>query len=937
MIGGLVERATELDVVTGLLARSREGAGGMLVVEGVAGLGKTSLVQAAAALAREHGDEVLTATGHPLESSLSFGLVRQLLERRLAEAPPAERDRLVTGPGRGAVPLLEGASSSGQDELEIVHAAYRLVAQLAESRPTVLVVDDLQWGDRSSLTFLLYLSQRLADLPLAVLATVRAGETAAAGLLARLRGEATAGVHALAPLSEAACRALVLRRFPEATDAFCAEATRLTAGNPFLLHELLETVAAGGGATDEPAARRLDETASVSLQSSTALRLSVAGQACPAVAEALAVLETGAPLRRVAGLAGLELETVAEAADALVRAGLLETSEPPAFAHPLIRSAVHTAIPEAERALRHRRAAALARADGAGSELVAAHLLQATRAGDETAVEALRSAARDALSRGAADSACRYLERALEEPPPAVLRAPVLTELAEAELRAGRPRAFERLAEAQVAAPDPATEVAVLVRLGDVLFQSGRYVDAADAFDRAERRQGGHDEELRSRLRACRLAMETLRPGGRVEPDLVAPGEPEIGGGRFLRVHLGLASVMGIGSYEHTRRLATGALGDGAMLAEQGIGLDYLVAMGCLIWSDSFEECDREITRALAATAQEAAHLAGAHLRFGRAWMRYWQGRLEEAAADSMAAIEPWRGGWNGQIHFARFWCASALVELGRLDEAQAVLDQPDAEEPGADAVATRHDRGGPGPARDGARRPPRRVAAPPARGRGGREPAVPRQPDRAELALGRGARRAGGRGRRRGGARGRRAEPGPDVRRAAADRGGPAGDGPGRGGRRGDHPAARVRRRAGLVARRAGGGPGAPGPGRGAAPGRPAGRGPGGAARRARPGLPDGSGAPDRSGPRGARGGGRPPTPRGGVRPRGPDPERAPGLRARRGRAEQPRHRRGALPQPPDRGVPPARRVPQARDRLPRRAGRRPAGGRVTGPGDIS
>ncbi len=689
MIGGLVERATELDVVTGLLARSREGAGGMLVVEGVAGLGKTSLVQAAAALAREHGDEVLTATGHPLESSLSFGLVRQLLERRLAEAPPAERDRLVTGPGRGAVPLLEGASSSGQDELEIVHAAYRLVAQLAESRPTVLVVDDLQWGDRSSLTFLLYLSQRLADLPLAVLATVRAGETAAAGLLARLRGEATAGVHALAPLSEAACRALVLRRFPEATDAFCAEAARLTAGNPFLLHELLETVAAGGGATDEPAARRLDETASVSLQSSTALRLSLAGQACPAVAEALAVLETGAPLRRVAGLAGLELETVAEAADALVRAGLLETSEPPAFAHPLIRSAVHTAIPEAERALRHRRAAALARADGAGSELVAAHLLQATRAGDESAVEALRSAARDALSRGAADSACRYLERALEEPPAAVLRAPVLTELAEAELRAGRPRAFERLAEAQVAAPDPATEVAVLVRLGDVLFQSGRYVDAADAFDRAERRQGGHDEELRSRLRACRLAMETLRPGGRVEPDLVAPGEPEIGGGRFLRVHLGLASVMGIGSYEHTRRLATGALGDGAMLAEQGIGLDYLVAMGCLIWSDSFEECDREITRALAATAQEAAHLAGAHLRFGRAWMRYWQGRLEEAAADSMAAIEPWRGGWNGQIHFARFWCASALVELGRLDEAQAVLDQPDAEEPGADAVAT--------------------------------------------------------------------------------------------------------------------------------------------------------------------------------------------------------------------------------------------------------
>ncbi len=182
--------------------------------------------------------------------------------------------------------------------------------------------------------------------------------------------------------------------------------------------------------------------------------------------------------------------------------------------------------------------------------------------------------------------------------------------------------------------------------------------------------------------------METLRPGGKVGPDLVdVPDEQLVTGGRFLQVHLALASVMGVTDHEQTRRLARGALADGAMLREQGIGLDLMVALGCLIWSDLFDECDEEVARGLAVAERQASHLARANLLFGRAWARYWAGRLEESVDDSLAAIEPWRGGWNGQIHFARFWCAVALVELDRVDEAQAVVDEPDSPGHGADAV----------------------------------------------------------------------------------------------------------------------------------------------------------------------------------------------------------------------------------------------------------
>ena len=128
---GLVERATELHQVMLLLERPGRARGGLLVLEGAAGIGKTTILQEAAAIARQEGIPVARATGHPIESTLSFGLVRQLLEPTLARVAPEVRAELATGPARAAVAMLDGAPAAGIDELELVHAAYRLVAELA--------------------------------------------------------------------------------------------------------------------------------------------------------------------------------------------------------------------------------------------------------------------------------------------------------------------------------------------------------------------------------------------------------------------------------------------------------------------------------------------------------------------------------------------------------------------------------------------------------------------------------------------------------------------------------------------------------------------------------------------------------------------------------------------------------------------------------------
>lgn len=683
----LVERTDALDRLVRLGEQARAGAGGLLVLEGEAGTGKTSLLRDAARWARESRLEVACATGHPIEAALAFGVLRQLLEPVLARRSARDRARLASGPGRAMVAMLEGEQAAAADELELAHAAYRLVGELVADGPLLLVVDDVQWADRSSVMFLLYLAQRLGTLPVALLVSARRGEPSDAGdLLVRLLAEARHATTTLDPLSPDACTELVRRRFPDARPLFCAEAARVTGGNPLLLGELLDAVARSGDEPDDAAAARLQETSSISLQRSTGLRLASAGDAGRSVAEAVAVLEPGAPLRRVAALARLAPEEAALASDALVGVGLLRSSDPPEFAHPLMRATIRSAIPEAERGLRHGRAAALARDDGATAEQVAAHLIWSTPTGDADAVASLRAAAGTARSRGAAESARRYLERALAEPPSPQVRSHVLAELAEAELLAGRHSALERLDQALEAAADPATEAALLTRIGDVLFQSGRYDEAARAFDRGLRHHPGGDAELRSRLRVCRLAMETLRPGGRVAEDLLdVPDEQPGAGSHFLQAHLAVASVMGVTDHEQTRRLARGALAGGEILREQGIGLDLMVALGCLVWSDLFDECDAEVARGLALAERQASHLGRANLLFGRAWGRYWSGRLEESVADSRAAIEPWRGGWNGQIQFARFWCAMALVELDRLDEAQAVVDEPDP--PGGDGV----------------------------------------------------------------------------------------------------------------------------------------------------------------------------------------------------------------------------------------------------------
>ena len=214
---GVLERDAELARIEASGGAGPGGPGSLLVVEGPAGIGKSALIGAARAVSDAAGARTLRARGGELERDFAFGVVRQLLEPALAEAPARARDDLLQGPAGVAGRLLglpgagaEGEAAAPDASFTVLHGLYWLCASLAAERPLVLTVDDAHWADAPSLRFLAFLLPRLEELSLAlVVATRPEAEGAAAPLLALLLGDPLARVLRPAPLSVDAVGRLV--------------------------------------------------------------------------------------------------------------------------------------------------------------------------------------------------------------------------------------------------------------------------------------------------------------------------------------------------------------------------------------------------------------------------------------------------------------------------------------------------------------------------------------------------------------------------------------------------------------------------------------------------------------------------------------------------------------------------------------------------------
>jgi predicted ATPase len=373
----LLDREAELEQIDALLARAEAGSSGVLVIEGGAGMGKTSLVAACVSRAPRHDVLLLGARGREMESGFGFGVVRQLFEPCLASAWAARREVLFAGAAQLASSILSPEREGTRLEpLAAMHALYWFVAGVAADRPVVLVVDDAHWADEESLRWIAYAIDRLEGLAVGVLIATRPVELGGGSPLAEVEAEGLAHVLRLGPLGQQSVGMLVRREFDTApAPVFVTACAEATGGNPFALRELLRDLRADGVEPIAESCERLVSHAPDRLARVALVRLARVGAESVVMARALAVLGGEAELALVASLAGLDVAAAALAADSLVRADFLVDQRPLRFVHPLLRAAVYEDIPRGRQGLEHARAAQLLDQRGAAAEVIAAHLL----------------------------------------------------------------------------------------------------------------------------------------------------------------------------------------------------------------------------------------------------------------------------------------------------------------------------------------------------------------------------------------------------------------------------------------------------------------------------------------------------------------------------------------------------------------------------------
>jgi predicted ATPase len=505
----LLERGDELTTIERILDAAIAGDGGLLMVEGEAGAGKTSLLGACARLGAVRGMRVLRARGGEYERDFPYGVVRQLFEPPLAEQ--ADRAEPLSGTAAMAAPVFSGeaGASGGGEPFAVQHGLYWLLADLAEASPLLLAVDDAQWADLASLQALAYIARRLEGLPVSLVLGVRVGEPGAhQALLDELRREPGVELLTPKPLAETAVSELAARELGAGpSQLFAAACCRASAGNPFLVVELLRALAADGIAPSDPNADRLEEIAAAGVSRSILLRLGRLGDAGVDSARAIAILEPNAELEHVAALTGMSAEEAAAACSRLIEARLLDDSRPLGFVHPLIRSAVYADIAEPRRAVLHAAAAKRLAAAGGSLDSVAAHLLLAAPAGERSVVETLRRAAGEASDRGAPEPAVGYLRRALAEPPLEAERPAVERELGSALVRASDSAGVEALLALRESSEDAVARAEIVAELAISLTYRGRGEETVALLEQSLAELDGSDPKLELRLRGELLEL----------------------------------------------------------------------------------------------------------------------------------------------------------------------------------------------------------------------------------------------------------------------------------------------------------------------------------------------------------------------------------------------------------------------------------------------
>lgn len=445
----IVGRDEELSLVAAFLEAPDE-LPAALLLEGEAGIGKSTVWRQGVELARGNGFLVLETRPSESETALSFAGLGDLLGEATAdvlpELPPPQEQALAVAL------LLRDPGGAPPDQRGISTAFLGALRMLARRQPLLLAVDDLQWVDGPSLAVLEYAARRLRDEPVALLLTRRLVGDDAPLTLERALGERLRRV-ALGPLSVGSLHRLLRERLEVTLPRpLLHRIHELSAGNPFFALELARAQASGPGGQLPETLGTLVRDRLVSLPAATQYALAVAAALAQSTVELVAAVVKGG----VNALGAAEQAHVIE-----LQGGRIQ------FAHPLLASGAYLGVDAPGRRAIHARLAELVQ----NPEEAARHLALAATGADAHIATALEAAADHAHARGAPAAAAQLLERAAELTPaddPVVARRR-LGDAGSYHFESGDSRRARVLLETLLAQAAPGPERArVLTRLARV-------------------------------------------------------------------------------------------------------------------------------------------------------------------------------------------------------------------------------------------------------------------------------------------------------------------------------------------------------------------------------------------------------------------------------------------------------------------------------------
>ncbi len=678
-----IGRSNELRTLLSTADAAASGQASLALVGGEAGIGKSRLVAEVATGLRDRGWLVLEGGSVALgDDALPFGPIVEAL-RALAREVGQERISAAAGPSLAALARLVPELSREPDDIptpviqtewlqiRIFEGVLRLLGRLGDETPVMFVIEDLHWADRSTRDLLAFLARNARDERLLLVATFRADELhrrhPLTGWLAEAERQPRVERLDLGGFERAELVELLTAIAGAPPTATLVDSiARRSDGNAFFAEELI-AAADGSG----PRRERLPETLRGVLLVHLAALSTTAGRLVEIAAVAGRQVEHDV-LADVCGLSEVEMGTALhEAVDAqLLEVDLDEAVERYQFRHALVQEAVYDELLPSERRGLH---AAYARAIGArpahGGAAAASRLVELayhwTAAHDPVrALPAAIDAGDASRAVYAYAEAARQYERAIElwDVVPDIDRPPA--------------RDLGDLFDAAAAA-------AILV--GDASRAVNLARRALDLVDGAAGSEGDVERQARARERfgvASWLAGDTATSIRVLEEavELLEGTPPSIGRARVLA---GLAAnLMLAGRSSESVPFAERAIESARAIRDQGIESRAMSILGVDLATLGNIAGGIDLLRrslALASPADDPNAIPRAHANLGS--VLEMGGFVEEALEVSLAGAESIRR-YGSELSFRTFLevnAAAMLIELGRYPEAAELLERHDA------------------------------------------------------------------------------------------------------------------------------------------------------------------------------------------------------------------------------------------------------------------